>query len=106
MVVSGMKKAVLFVSSAILFAGLSFAQSHADKNPASQPQVAQNQVLTVDEVHPGMKGDAYTVFEGTKQEPMRVEVLGVLRNQNGPKSDVLLGRRRGEKTESPGAVAG
>ena len=99
MVVSGMKKAVLFLCSAVLFVGLSFAQGHANYNPAPQAQVAQNQFLTVDEVRPGMKGTAYTVFEGTKPEAMGVEVLGVLRNQNGPKSDVVLVRLRGEKPE-------
>ena len=106
MVVSGMKKAVLFLCSAVLFVGLSFAQGHANYNPAPQAQVAHNQFLTVDEVRPGMKGIAYTVFEGTKPEPMGVEVLGVLRNQNGPKSDVVLVRLRGEKPEYTGVVAG
>jgi hypothetical protein len=53
-----------------------------------------------------MKGTAYTVFEGTKPEPMGVEVLGVLRNLNGPKSDVVLVRLKGEKPEFTGVVAG
>ena len=106
MVVSSMKKAVLFLSSAVLFAGLSFGQTHSGNNPASQQQVAQTQFLTVDDVHPGMKGVAYTVFQGTKPEPMDVEVLGVLRNMNGPKSDVVLVRLLGEKPEYTGVVAG
>ncbi|PYP88499.1 MAG: SpoIVB peptidase S55 [Candidatus Angelobacter sp. Gp1-AA117] len=106
MVVSRMKKAVLFLSSAVLFAGLSFAQTRSGNNPASQQQVAQTQFLTVDDVHAGMKGVAYTVFQGTKPEPMDVEVLGVLRNMNGPKSDVVLERLLGEKPEYTGVVAG
>src|SRR5947209_1648217 len=106
MVVSRMKKAVLFLSSAVLFAGLSFAQTRSGNNPASQQQVAQTQFLTVDDVHAGMKGVAYTVFQGTKPEPMDVEVLGVLRNINGPKSDVVLVRLLGEKPEYTGVVAG
>jgi len=106
MVVGSMKKAVLFFSSALLFVGLSFSQVPARNNPAPQPQVAPTQFLTVDDVHPGMKGIAYTVFEGTRPEPMGVEVLGVLRNMNGPKSDVVLVRLRGEKPEYTGVVAG
>src|SRR5260221_13588020 len=62
--------------------------------------------MKVDDVRPGMKGIGYTVFEGTKPEPMGVEVLGVLRNLNGPKSDVVLVRLKGEKAEFTGVVAG
>ena len=63
-------------------------------------------LMTVDQVHPGMKGVAYTVFQGTKPEPMDVEILGVLKDVNGPKSDVILVRLRGEKPEYSGVVAG
>ena len=54
--------------------------------------------LPLEQVHGGMRGVAYTVFQGTKPEPMEVEVLGVLKNANGPKatssSSGWVGRRR------------
>jgi hypothetical protein len=53
-----------------------------------------------------MKGVAYTVFQGTQPEPMDVQVLGVLKNQNGPKSDLILVRLGGAKAEYTGVVAG
>jgi hypothetical protein len=53
-----------------------------------------------------MRGVAYTVFEGVTPEPMEVEVLGVLRNMNGPKGDVILVRLHGAKAEYTGVVAG
>ena len=62
--------------------------------------------MSVDQVRPGMKGVAYTVFQGTQPEPMEVEILGVLRDVNGPKSDIILVRLRGEKPEYSGVVAG
>ena len=49
---------------------------------------------------------AYTVFQGTKPESMGVEVLGILRNANGPKGDIILVRLSGEKAEYTGVVAG
>jgi hypothetical protein len=49
---------------------------------------------------------AYTVFEGVTPEPMDVEILGVLRNMAGPKSDVILARLHGKKVEYFGVVAG
>src|SRR5271170_357594 len=53
-----------------------------------------------------MRGVAYTVFQGTKPESMDVEVLGVLKNANGPKGDVILVRLGGAKAEYNGVVAG
>jgi hypothetical protein len=53
-----------------------------------------------------MHGVAYTVFEGVKPEPMDLEVLGVLRNVNGPKGNIILIRLRGSKVEYTGVVAG
>jgi len=63
-------------------------------------------LLSVDQVRPGMKGVAYTVFQGTQPEPMEVEILGVLRDVNGPKSDIILVRLKGKKPEYSGVVAG
>ena len=53
-----------------------------------------------------MRGVAYTVFQGTKPEPMNLEVLGILKNANGPKGDIILIRLIGEKVEYTGVVAG
>src|ERR1700674_4776309 len=62
--------------------------------------------IPVDQIHPGMRGYALTVFEGVKPESMDVEVLGVLRNTNGPKGDIILIRLHGKKVEYTGVVAG
>jgi hypothetical protein len=63
-------------------------------------------IIPVNQIHPGMRGVAYTVFEGVKPESMDVEVLGVLHNMNGPKGDVILIRLHGAKVEYTGVVAG
>ena len=62
--------------------------------------------IPLEQIHAGMRGVAYTVFQGTKPEPMDVEVLGVLKNANGPKGDVILVRLGGAKAEYTGVVAG
>jgi len=62
--------------------------------------------IPVEQIHPGMHGVAYTVFEGVKPEPMDLEVLGVLRNVNGPKGNIILIRLHGPKVEYTGVVAG
>src|SRR6202140_4151836 len=62
--------------------------------------------IPVDQIHPGMRGYALTVFEGVKPESMDVEVLGVMHNTNGPKGDIILIRLHGKKVEYTGVVAG
>src|SRR3954454_14160482 len=76
----------------------------------SLPGFAQNpkpvETLSLSQIHAGMRGVAYTVFQGTTPEPMDVEVLGVLKNANGPKGDIILVRLGGAKAEYTGVVAG
>ncbi len=101
-----MKKTVtLLLNVLFVFLGLGFAQPPA-ASPSSQPVPAITKIMKVDDVRPGMKGVGYTVFQGTQPETMGVEVLGVLRNLNGPKSDVVLVKLTGEKAEFTGVVAG
>jgi SpoIVB peptidase S55 len=64
------------------------------------------ETIPVSEIHAGMHGVAYTVFQGIKPESMGVEVLGILKNANGPKGDIILVRLSGEKAEYTGVVAG
>jgi len=63
-------------------------------------------IMPLDQIHEGMKGIALTVFQGVKPESMDVEVLGVMRNSNGPKGDIILVRLHGTKPEYTGVVAG
>src|SRR5271168_2962503 len=90
-----MRKVVL----SLLVLGLSLPINLTAQSP-QQPTISVNQI------HPGMRGVAYTVFQGVKPESMDVEVLGVLHNANGPKGDVILVRLHGEKVEYTGVVAG
>jgi hypothetical protein len=87
------------VGLALLVLGLSLSTITL-AGQTSQPTIA------VDQIHAGMRGYALTVFEGVKPESMDVEVLGVLRNTNGPKGDIILIRLHGKKVEYTGVVAG
>jgi len=62
--------------------------------------------MPLDQIHEGMRGTTLTVFQGVKPESMDVEVLGVMRNVNGPKGDIILVRLHGAKPEYTGVVAG
>ena len=99
---SVMRKAVLSLASVYCFFTL---LAFAAQVPASQPPKT-TETIPVSQIHTGMRGVAYTVFQGTKPEPMDVEVLGVLKNMNGPKGDIILVRLHGAKAEYTGVVAG
>lgn len=94
-----MKRVVLAVVFSAVFLS-TFLIAQVSTNQVSQPTIA------VDQIHAGMRGVAYTVFEGIKPESMDVEVLGVLHNVNGPKGDVILVRLHGPKVEYTGVVSG
>src|ERR1700680_887936 len=72
---------------------LSFPLSFATQAQTPKPV----ETIPIEQIHAGMRGVAYTVFQGTKPESMDVEVLGVLKNANGPKGDVILIRLGGKK---------
>jgi hypothetical protein len=78
----------------------------AQVGPATPPSSATAGVFPLAEVHRGLHGVAYTVFEGTQPEAMDVEILGVLKNVLGPGQDMILARLKGSKPEYTGVVAG
>ena len=102
-----MKSIVFYLArvSPLILACSMMAAQPASITPASAARVAP-EIMKLSDLHRGMRGTAYTVFEGTKPEPMNVEILGVLPNLNGPKSDLILARLHGEKVEYTGVVAG
>src|SRR5580658_1112775 len=72
--------------------------------PPAAPAVTQ--FFPLAEVKRGLRGVAYTVFEGVNPEPMEVEILGVLKDALGPGQDMILARLHGDKPEYTGVVAG
>jgi len=97
--------AIVACAAAGALGGSAIAQPvNAAALPPRPPEVTK--FFPLSEVHKGLQGVAYTVFEGTKPEPMGVEILGVLHNALGPRQDMILGRLEGTKPEYTGVVAG
>jgi hypothetical protein len=59
-------------------------------------------------VKPGMKGVAWTVFQGSKPEAVPVEIIGTWQNAWGPKEDIILAKLTGkaERTNVAGGMSG
>ena len=69
-----MKKAVVVFCAVVI--SLANAQGRSNSTP-QETQPVSPPILGVNALHPGMKGVAYTVFDGTKPEAMgRIHVYG------------------------------
>jgi hypothetical protein len=72
---------------------------------AQRPEAGPVQILKLDEVQPGMKATAWTVFQGSQPEAVPIEILGVLKNAWGPRQDIILAKMGG-KAERTSVAAG
>jgi hypothetical protein len=88
--------------------GMVAAAGESAWTPATMPPAAPavTRFFPLAEVKRGLRGVAYTVFEGVNPEPMEVEILGLLKDALGPGQDMILARLHGGKPEYTGVVAG
>jgi hypothetical protein len=68
--------------------------------PAATP------LMSVDEIRPGMEGIGRGVFTGTELQEIKVHILGVLRNVQGPRRDLILARLEGAGLADSGVAQG
>lgn len=64
------------------------------------------QIYPLEQIRPGMKGTAKTVFSGTEAEDFGVEVLGVLPGFPGAHQSAIIARLTGANVEKTGVFAG
>ncbi|HYK35446.1 SpoIVB peptidase S55 [Alloacidobacterium sp.] len=89
----------------LILLGASALMAQPGNLPATPPPSTAG-FYPLDQVHRGLHGVSYTVFEGVNPEPMGVQILGLLRNALGPGQDMILARLEGTKPEYTGVVAG
>jgi hypothetical protein len=70
------------------------------------PLPASTSLMPIEEIRPGMTGIGRTVFQGTELQEFKVQVLGVLRNIQGPKRDLILARLDGGPLSDTGVAQG
>ena len=76
---------------------------------AATPQAGQTRPagqMNADEIRPGMIGVGRTVFEGTRVEEFKVNILGVLDNIFGARRSLILARLEGGPLANAGVIAG
>ena len=71
----------------VALASVAFAQ-----RPAAAPKVNGPELFPLEDVRPGMKGTARTVFSGSDTQEFNVEILGVLPGFPGPRQSAIIGK--------------
>jgi hypothetical protein len=62
--------------------------------------------MSIDEIRPGMTGVGRTIFKGAELEEFKVHILGVLRNIQGPRRDLILAKLEGGPLAETGVAQG
>jgi hypothetical protein len=81
---------------------------YAADAPLPRPVAGKVEIMRLGEIKPGMKGTAWTVFQGTEAEPVPVEIVGLWKNAWGPRQDVILAKLGGKaiRTNVAGGMSG
>ena len=72
----------------------------------SSEQPSTREIISLDELQAGQRGEVWTVFRGTEPEPFTVEITGVVRNALGPGKSLILCELTDPRVQKMGAVAG
>jgi SpoIVB peptidase S55 len=62
--------------------------------------------MGIDEIRPGMVGIGRTVFDGTRVEEFKANIIGVLENIIGPHRNLILAKLEGGPLAHTGVIAG
>jgi hypothetical protein len=81
---------------------------YAAEPTLSRPKAGKVEILPLNQVKPGMKGVAWTVFQGTEPEPVPIEIVGRWKDMWGPKQDVIIAKMGGKaiRTNVAGGMSG
>lgn len=77
-------------------------------NMTIPPRAGKVDLFPENAVKPGMRGVAWTVFEGSKPEPVPVEIIGTWQNAWGPRQDIIIAKLTGRaaRTNVAGGMSG
>ncbi len=94
--------------SLLLPFSLPAASGDSVPNMTVPPRAGKVELFPEDALKPGLKGIAWTVFQGSKPEPVPVEIIGISRNMWGPRQDIIIGKLTGkaEHTNVAGGMSG
>jgi len=80
----------------------------AEDASLDRPHIGKVEIFKTSDLRPGMKATAWTVFSGTEPEPIPIEIIGLWKNQWGPRQDIILAKMGGKavRTNVAGGMSG
>ena len=99
-----MKRSTPVFLSAVLIAMLASFAMGQQAIVTSAPKAPE--LFPLEDLRPGMKGTARTVFTGSETEEFGVEILGVLPGFPGPRQSAIIAKLSGGNVEKTGVFAG
>ena len=98
---------VTLLMSVIILAGSldAFAQGAMVK-AAAKTNAPASALYPLEELRPGMKGIARTVFLGSEPQEFSLEILGVLPGFTGPRQSTIIAKLSGTNVDKTGVFAG
>lgn len=94
-------KVILIAVVIAITSGVSAAQK-----PVADASPKDARLFALEDLRPGMKGTARTVFAGTEPQDFGVEILGVLPGFPGPRQSAIIAKLTGANVEKTGVFAG
>jgi len=89
---------LLFNSSSIAVGQVKIQASSTKSNGST--------LFALEDLKPGMKGVARTVFSGTEPQEFGIEILGVLNGFTGPRQSTIIAKLSGQNVDRTGVFAG
>src|ERR1700682_6224999 len=98
---------LLTVTAVLAFVGRAPAQERGATARVNQSAAANDvRLFPLEDLRPGMKGIARTVFAGSEPQEFGVEILGVLPGFPGPHQSGIIARLSGSNVEKTSVFAG
>src|SRR5882762_1706415 len=96
----------LLIAITVLAGSISaFGQGRIAKSSAKMPALAQA-LYPLEDLRPGMKGIARTVFAGSEPQEFALEILGILPGFTGPRQSTIVAKLSGANVDKTGVFAG
>ncbi|MGH9969634.1 MAG: hypothetical protein ACREBG_17820 [Pyrinomonadaceae bacterium] len=90
----------------VLVAIAVFSNFAVAQKPATSGTAKDSRLFALEDLRPGMKGVARTVFSGNEPQEFGVEILGVLPGFPGPRQSAIIAKLSGANVEKTGVFAG
>src|SRR6476661_2349930 len=92
----------------LLLCAATVSSAEGVANMTIPPKAGKVDLFPESALRPGMQAVAWTVFQGSKPEPIPVEIIGIWQNAWGPKQDIIVGKMTGKasRTNVAGGMSG